>query len=246
MAEEKDWALLANYSDKTLLRNQAAFCVGKILGMQWVPAAQPVELTLNGSYDGLYMLTEHVETGEFRVDVGEETDTSNGFLIELDERLDEELNFISAAGTKFSVKSDATPDQFAPIRQFIDEVEATTLNGNLLETSKMVDIESVVDHYIVQELMKNFDAFRLSTFMHRKQDGRLYFGPLWDFDIAGGNIDHGGADNPVGFGPRAAKVLIPYFNDPLFLKHVNARWKFLAQQNASRTKLHRDIRCNLG
>jgi len=228
MPPARNWALLANYIDKTMLRNALAFCVSETLGKEYTSRSRFVELTLNGQYDGVYQLTEHVEVGANKVNIGEETESSNGFFIELDGMyLEEETWFISSMGMPYVVKSDATPEQVVAIEAYMNDVERR-LNADYASFSERVDIPSLVDFYLVNELLKNNDAFYFSsTYMFRRQDETLRFGPVWDFDIAAGNIDRNGNDDPTGYWTRDRPYLRAAFRYPEFESRVRERWRFL-------------------
>jgi hypothetical protein len=79
--EEKDksWVMLANYYDKTMIRNQIAFYMGKSSNLEYTPKFHYVELILNGRYNGTYQLGDKIKVGSNRVNVGDD-----GFLLEVD------------------------------------------------------------------------------------------------------------------------------------------------------------------
>lgn len=238
MGADRDWALLANYSDKSLLRNAVAFCLGRKLGMDYTPADRFVELQLNGQYQGVYQLVEHVKASSGRVDIGREaaaSDDPGGFLLEIDARLDEDFWFVSTLGAMpYTVKSDTDAATTSLIAQFIEGFEARLSGAGFADAeagyAAALDVESLVDFYLVNELMRNNDAFFSSTFVHRKDRGKLVFGPLWDFDIAAGNIDYNGNDAPEGWWVRGTGYLPRLFADPNFTRQVAARWQFLSRQ----------------
>lgn len=63
--------------------------------------------------------------------------------------------------------------------------------------------------------------------MYRRQDETLRFGPVWDFDIAAGNIDRNGNDDPTGYWTRDRPYLQAAFRYPEFERRVRERWTFL-------------------
>ena len=237
MSSDKDWALLANYADKTMLRNAVAFCMGKMLHMEFTPSQRFVELTLNDDYKGVYQLTEHIKVAEHRVAVGdvdnELVDANAGFLLEIDARLDETYWFRSAsAGVPYTIKSDASSAQADLIRDHVNAMERTLsdrgLVDPLVQVGKHVDMEALVDFYLINEFMRNNDSFWSSTYVHRAPAGRLVFGPLWDFDIAAGNIDYNGNEATAGWWVRNQSAYIRRLVDePAFEAHLAARWAFL-------------------
>lgn len=231
MPKDKDWALLANYADKSMLRNAVAFCLGSMLEMPYVPRSHFAELTLNAQYQGLYQVTEHIKTGSNRVDIGAEDETlDSGFLIELDVRLDGDYPFESPWGLPYIVKSDATEEQADAIATHIAEFEMALAGPSFTDPdvgyAKYIDVGSVVDFYIVNELMRNNDAMYSSSYIYRPRGGKLIFGPLWDFDVAAGNINNGN-DNPVGFWVANTAYMSRLLEDPAFVAKVHARWQEL-------------------
>jgi spore coat protein CotH len=226
MPPARNWALLANYIDKTLLRNALAFCTSETLGLEYTPRSRFVELTLNGQYEGVYQLTEHIEVGPDRVNIGPETETSNGFLVELDGMyLEEDAWFISSMNMPYVFKSDHTPEQMAAVEAYMNDVERR-LNSDFVSLAESVDIQSFIDFYLVNEWLKNNDAFFFSsTYMYRRHNERLRFGPVWDFDLAAGNIDRNGNDDPTGYWTRQQTYPRLAFQYPEFEARVKERWR---------------------
>lgn len=106
MPASKHWVLLANYSDKTLARNDVTFEFSRLVGLEWTPRSQYVDLTVNGEYQGIYQLVEHVRIAPERVNIPElkVSDTtasavSGGYLMEVDERRGEDFCFNSTRTT---------------------------------------------------------------------------------------------------------------------------------------------------
>jgi hypothetical protein len=96
MPADKEWALLANYSDRTLVRNIVAMRLSEICGFSWTPRMRSVEVYLNGGYQGVYTLCEHKKVSSDRVDidlVGEADNegeaVTGGYYFEIEEQQDE-------------------------------------------------------------------------------------------------------------------------------------------------------------
>ena len=109
--KDKDWALLANYSDKTLLRNMVAMELSRIVGMRWTPAMVSTEVYLNGQYQGCYVLSEHKEVSKEKVDIQPATDQDNegeavtgDYYIEIDGHQDEPFWFWTGVGIPVMLK----------------------------------------------------------------------------------------------------------------------------------------------
>ena len=207
MPSSRDWVLLANYSDKTLLRNTIALELGAKLGMPWTPRSAFVEVYLNGRYDGVYQLTENIKVAKDRVNIDElaEDDVtpdliSGGYLLEVDFRQDGHTIFSAIENLPIVFQDPEEPVQLQEdyIQGYIDEFE-TVLNSSDFANpatgyAAYIDVDSFVRWFLVNEVFRNRDANMWSScWMYKPRDGKLHMGPLWDFDIAGGNIDYDGA-----------------------------------------------------
>ncbi|RVU02731.1 hypothetical protein EOD41_01975 [Mucilaginibacter limnophilus] len=253
LPEAKNWVLLANYSDKTLLRTSIAFDLGAKLGGDFTPKGRHVEVVMNGEYLGSYLLTSQVEVHENRINIKELDEDDNsadkitgGYLLEWDERLDEAVWFrTEIANAPFTIKSpeDITDAQLAYIKGYIQDTENTLFSDNFKDPVngyvKYINVDSFINWYIVQELMKNQDAMSFSSiYFYKDRGGKLSMGPLWDFDLAAGNVDYSDAVNPTGWWIRSGPWFGRLFQDPVFRTKVKTRWnaikgKELAGINAS-------------
>lgn len=236
---DKDWVLLANYSDKSLTRTTLAFAIGEEFGMAYNNRTQPVEVIINGVYQGSYLFGEHVKVAKDRVDIkelspGDESEPAitGGYFLEVDARLDEVNWFYSKEGFPFTIKSpeDITENQMSYIKGYIDSLEDALFSAapGDPETGylKYIDDDSFIKWYWVNELLKNNDAiFFSSVFLYKQRNDKLKMGPLWDFDIAAGNINYNGNDDPAGWWVRQAPWFMRLFSDPAFEKKASAFWR---------------------
>lgn len=246
-AKNKSWTLLANHADKTLLRNAVTFAMGDFLGQPFSPAAHFVDLVLNGTYLGNYQVSDQVNVDNKRVEVFEQeevaSDTSNisgGYLVEIDGfGTSEVVNFRTSKNLIVSVKS---PDediintaQKNYIKQYLNDFESSLFGGNFTDAANgyraIADSATLVSWYIATELSANVDGF-WSTFLYKdRDDPKLYFGPLWDYDIAYNNCNRvGDVTNQTmvdaGFGSDLTKVWVKQMiKDPWFNNAVNNAWK---------------------
>jgi hypothetical protein len=232
LPEDKKWITLANYSDKTMLRNALAFELGYMSVLEWTPEFHFAELQINGNEIGLYQFMDKVETGKLnRVNIGD------GFLLEVDQldRIDDDdISFRTDKKLLFVVKD---PDlkwgsaELEEIKSFIKKTE-NVLYGNefddpIVGYSKYIDIDSFVDWYIINEIAKNNDAiFFSSVYMNYIPGGKLKMGPIWDFDIAFGNINYNNNEKIDGFWIKNALWIERLFQDPLFVSKVKERFNF--------------------
>lgn len=246
-AKNKSWTLLANHADKSLLRNAVTFTMGDFLGQPFSPAAHFVDLVLNGTYVGNYQVSDQVNVDNKRVEVYEQeevaTDTSNitgGYLVEIDGfGTSEVVNFRTSKNLIVSVKS---PDediintaQRNYIKQYLNNFESSLFGSAFKDATQgyrsIADSTTLVSWYIATELSANVDGF-WSTYLYKdRDDPKLYFGPLWDYDIAYNNCNRvGDVTNrdmiESGFGSDLTKVWVKrMIEDPWFNSAVNNAWK---------------------
>lgn len=238
MPTDKEWVLLANYSDKTLLRNFMAFEMGRRLGISYVPRAQFVEVTLNGDYLGNYLLTEQMKISPDRVKLTEIKATdltgdliTGGYFIEQDERLDEVINWRTSRNVPYTVKEPSTlvPEQITWIKNYMQGVENNLYSSSFADPvtgyANDIQVDTFIDWYLVSEVFKNQDAFFSSIYFVKERGQKLAMGPLWDFDLSAGNVDYSSASDPEGWWVRSGSQWFGrLFQDPVFESRVRVRW----------------------
>lgn len=225
MPKESDWAFIAPYSDKTLIREALMYNLARRI-MPWAPRARFAELVLNGDYQGVYMVTERIKRDKNRVNISKlkATDTAGdsltgGYILKLDKTGGTpapswESPFPCIPGAwqhtlwqvHYPKMEDIQPEQFAYIQQWITDFE-TVMHGPAFNDpdsgyTKYLDAGSFVDFTLLNEFAKNVDGYRLSTFMYKDRDDKdslLHAGPVWDFNIAFGNCNYCGADVTSGW-----------------------------------------------
>lgn len=244
---EKDWALISNGREKSMLRNYAIFDLAKRMGMYPVTNSDFVTVYLNGDYIGVYLLTENIEVANHRLDIDDSgTQPDSGYLIELDRRAvgdaksKLEYFYCNDWDTPFGIKSKVhNKEQNTFIKNYVEAVDVAILSGERAEIEKLVDLPSAVDMYIIEEFSKDRDVGYASLYMYKESGGKLTFCYPWDFDLALGNDS--GEDrlaesdspkinykDPEGF---MASVLNRWFaalmNTEWFQAEVSARWNEL-------------------
>ena len=187
-ANDKKWTLLSNHGDKTLMRNILAFEVSRRVGMEYTPFCTPVDVILNGQYDGCYQFCDQVEAGSNRVDA------KNGYLIEIDAyAYDEAVNFYSNRGTPVTVKypkdDEITAAQKSFIQNFFENMENAVNGANFKDETlgyrKYLDVDSFLQNFIVGEFSGNTDTYwSVNMFKRESGTGVLFTGPVWDYDLA--------------------------------------------------------------
>ena len=181
MAEAKKWVLLANYLDRTLIRNAVAFEIAKKTNLEWVPSGKFAEIFLNGIFLGNYFVCEKIQVNKNRLNI-----SNNSYLLEFDVNYDEEFKFrTSIRELPINIKKPDMPskEQFAYITAHIDTIECI-LYGECkdLAIENYLDLQSFADYLIVHELTENSEpSLPKSVYMY-KDLGPLKAGPVWDFD----------------------------------------------------------------
>jgi len=226
MGGDKDWVLLADYIDPTGLRNVLAFELGRRLGVPFTHEARHVNLVLNGTYEGLYLLTEHTEMAASRV----VTDPREGYLVEFDDYPSEEIFSTQTLDLPLKIKypdvesleGEARATAIERVMDVFNTFEATIAAADGPgDYAAQVDVDSLINWFLVHEITHNYEPQHpKSCFFHRGSDGRIAAGPLWDFDYA------------YDYEPPATEVLFlkdrvwfkHLFKDPAFRARLKARW----------------------
>jgi hypothetical protein len=227
---DKEWCLLANYSDRTLLRNLTAMHLSEICGFPWTPRMYSVEVYLNNEYQGVYNFCEHKKVSPDRVNIN--VDQGDVYL-EIEEMQDETTCWWTGMGVPmmFSDPEEPSQEQFAKIKRMFDDFEKALRDKDYsMETGypRYIDVDSFIDYFIVQEIAKNVDGnLRKSSFITIENGGKMVMYHLWDFDLTFGNALNFGTE--VGYGYENFYIRrdrwYPYlFKDPAFVDRLQDRW----------------------
>ena len=264
MPEEEDWVLHGPYSDKTLIRNLLAFKLGRDLGW-YASRTRLCELVLNDEYWGVYVFMEKVKRDKNRVDISKLNpdeisgdDLTGGYIVKIDKfdgsnsgqgwaspyrppnysRSDQTIFF----QFDYPKNDEIVPQQKAYIQQYITDFETALktkpLNDLTAGYKTYIDVASFVDYIIINEITRNIDAYRLSTFLYKDKaslDGKLVIGPIWDYNLAFGNADYCEGWKKEGWALDFNKFcnedywLIPFWwerfmMDPEFTSLLKNRW----------------------
>jgi hypothetical protein len=229
--KDKSWVLLANYYDKTLLRNTTAFYMGKISNLEYTPHFNYVEVIQNGQYYGTYQLGDNLKISKNRVNVGDD-----GFLLEIDAKAaSDEITFrTSHISQPINIKDpdvEIGDDNYNYVKDYINAADAVLFSDEFTDPNKgwqkYLDMNSFVDWFLINEIAKNNDAcFYSSCYMNLKRGGKLKMGPLWDFDIGFGNINYNGCDATDGFWIKNVAWYTRLFQDPVFVARVKERFDY--------------------
>jgi hypothetical protein len=245
---ENDWVLQASYLDHTFIRNPLAMHLSRQLG-RWASRTQMVEMVLNGEYQGIYIFMEKIKVDKGRLDIATlkpdeitEPDISGGYIWEVtgfDNNLGEQRNL------KYPELSEAAPEQIDYITRFDDGFRSSMFSEEYTNETTgypaWIDFDSFVDELLVQEAMRNSDAYGWSGYFHKDKEGKINAGPVWDFDQSAGNSSypddgvisgwmfaHPSTSNTPFFWPKLYK-------DPKFAYKVKLRWQ-TARQSIFKTE----------
>ena len=199
LGKNKSFALVANYFDKSLLRNISAYELAKNVfkNMMWASGVEPVNLFVNNIYCGVYNATETIKISSSRVGVPDVSDCSDaadfenyGFILEIDSRMEENLNWYSPKNVPFNLKEPDGEDLPEEIQNLIKEkvnsVEEKLFSDGFNDSSSenyyenYLDTDSFVDWWLLEELAKNTDSnFFSSCYMvYNPADKKFYMGPV--------------------------------------------------------------------
>jgi CotH kinase protein/Secretion system C-terminal sorting domain len=268
MPSESDWVLNASYNDKTFMRDVLAYDLANRMG-RYATRTRYCEMVVNGNYEGIYILMEKIKRDKGRVDVSSLKTTDNtgddvtgGYILKIDKtegsRSKLWSTFFKINGATYVIPiqieypkiTDITDAQFNYIKNYVTDFETSLSSPDFLNPAakwrSMSDMDSFVDYFLLTEVTKNVDGYRLSTYFYKDKDskgGKLKMGPAWDYNLSFGNADYSDGYKTSGFQYKQNDLLIPandtYFLSPFwwerlatdttFQSKVGKRWKVLKQ-----------------
>ena len=270
MPEENDWIFNAPYTDKSLMRNVLIYKMARDAG-RYASRSHYFELVLNGDYRGVYVMLEKVKKDNNRVDIAtlnpddvSGDDLTGGYIVKIDKWDGEnvggwysEPQLENYSGFYYQYHypkpDDIVPEQQEYIINYIDNFEEVMIGENFSDPSSgyasIINWYSFVDFFIMQEITKNVDGYRLSSYLYKDKDsndGRLVAGPIWDFNLGFGNADYCDGGSTTGWAIDFNLVCpgdsyqIPFWwyliwSDESFRWSVQQRWHDLRQTMLSNT-----------
>ena len=190
MGKGKKWALLANAFDPTMLRNSVANSIAHELGLEYTSEQQYVELWVDGFYRGCYQIFEPVQEGKDRVNIDiDSNDGMKDFLIEYEaQRVEDDVTYFTVDGLRFICSEPEEPneDQLNYVTSTMQDIVTTLRTGDRDDIEEVIDVDSFAKYYLLNEYVKTYD-FDMSSVFFYYQDGKLYAGPAWDYDLSAGN-----------------------------------------------------------
>lgn len=265
LPKENDWVFHGPYSDKSLVRNVLAYNLGNKTG-KWSPRTRFFELYLNDVYNGIYVLVEKIKIDKNRLKIAtlNSVDTlgdqvTGGYIMKIDRPEADDVENVDYWWSKYRAwtnlqqrvpfifhdpkGSELHPAQIAYLRDYVSRFEDAMYSDNYKDRATgfypFVNLQSFVDYYIITELSRNLDGYRISTFFYKDKDskeGKLTMGPFWDYNICFGNADFFSAGNTAGWvidgmGDADAYAMPFWWEkmrlDPYFNSHLKKRWNVL-------------------
>ena len=263
---EEDWIFYGPYSDKSLIRNKLTFDLSNLIGYK-ASDTKFYNLSINGDYKGVYILMEKIKRDKNRVDVTKHSGSSanGGYIIKIDKATgdsssgttyDSSMSFRSNYNTKGNLSDQSeiyfiydypkpekiSTEQKEYIQTYINDFESNLLSDefNNIENGYLsyIDIDSFINFFIINEITKNIDGYRLSTFLNKDVNGKLKMGPIWDFNLAFANSDYCNGWTTSGWGFKFNEICpgdiwqVPFWwnrfmESPVFKQALLTRWNDL-------------------
>ena len=239
----RNWTLLANVFDHSMIRNALSYHLEKEVGMDFCPGYKFADVVINGNYRGTYQICDHVEIDKNRVNVNEDT----GWMLEFQGRgdmLDKPLCF-SKDGILMNIKNPEPADEkdeaqvaavIAPIQDWFTGTWKSKWTGsNVFDTQtgwrSVNDEESLIKFWIITELTGDYDGWMTVKAYKEADEDKLHYGPVWDKDLAYGNYS-GENSNVFISDTQNSSSLTGYlkdylFKDPRFMAKAKVRLKKL-------------------
>lgn len=264
MPEEEDWILQGPYTDKALLRNVLAYHLSNEMGM-YAPRTQLCELIVNDEYLGVYAFMEKIKRDNGRVGIAKLTpeensgeDLTGGYIMKIDKPrgdpgFDSEYE---AMGDYYNPdypirflydypKADnITEEQKAYIENYVKDFEDALAGDDFMDSDigyrKYIDVDSFIDFMILNEVSKNIDGYRISTFFHKDKNEKIKMGPVWDFNFAFGMQKWYNSYSPEGWNFKMYEYWtwedyqFPFWwerllEDPYYINKLGIRWEQLRE-----------------
>jgi hypothetical protein len=272
MPKEADWVLYAPYTDKTLMRNFLAYTMSNEIG-RWAAHCRFVEVVVNGDYKGIYVFMERIKRGSGRVNVAKIANTdvtgdavTGGYIFSLDKEPNGWFSSYITPGSINNAKRQFSyvypkPENIVQaqkdyLKKYVDSFEnalaAPTFQDKTSGVRNFADLSSFIDYFIVNEVSRNVDGYRLSTYLYKDRDSKnrkIFAGPAWDYDLAFRNANYCEGSDTNGWAyqfnnvcPADGAGLIPFWwerlmRDTAFVSDLRCRWKTMRESTISNDHL---------
>ncbi len=258
LPEGSDFVLGANFSDKTLMRNALSYDLSRRLG-QYASRTRFCEVFVDNTYQGVYAFTEKIRRDNDRVAIprlGDAdtagVDLTGGYIVNIDwndtpgwfsQFTQPNSGNVTYFQHVYPRWDEILPEQAGYIRRYVDSFEVA-LHGPGFDDEaagwrQFGEEKSFFDFLFINEMSKNVDGYRLSTYFHKERDdrgGRLRMGPVWDFDLGWYNADYCEAFTTAGWAYNINYVCgdagVPFwwerlFEDEQFTQNMACYWSAL-------------------
>lgn len=209
MGESSRWILIANAADPALIRNKLAFDFARALSLDYIPQSQWIDLYINNAYMGLYLLCERNEIDDQRVDISAE----DGVLVsmEREDRLKaQNYPYVKTeSGTALRIHTSMSLNlaSIMQIQEKFQHVEDVILSSDENKSlAGTIDLDSWVKKYLIEEIFLSCDACCISQYFYYEGNGKVYAGPVWDFDYSLGNQTSWQCSNSDGLYAKRSKA----------------------------------------
>ena len=272
MPSASDWAFLAPYTDKTMIREAFLYSTAQKM-MPWAPHFKFVELVLNGNYQGVYMVCEKIQRSKNRVNIDKMNDIdvtgdelTGGYIFSLDKFKPADNYFLSKylypGGLRkpeyvinYPRPANIKPAQQQYIKNWVYNFEDIMASKNFVDTTngyqKYLDIPQFVDFVLLNELSRNVDGYRLSTYFAKDKDSKnpkLQIASVWDYNIAFGNANYCRGDSYEGWAFDfndyckddywvISQWMTTLIHEPKFQNQLKIRWQALRKSTLADDKI---------
>jgi hypothetical protein len=279
LPKHSDWALVAPYADKTLVRDALVYQLAGSF-MSWAPRTRYCEVILNGKYEGVYLLTERIKRDKSRVNISKQDSTATagdaltgGYIFQCNrpdgtdstvkygyrsqfDNLPNKRTFYEYVYPKYEEIEPAQRNYLnSVIHEFESLMNTPQYDDPLNGYSKLIDVATFVDFFLVQEMGHNVDAYRVSSYMFKDKNSvnsKIRMGPVWDFNTTFGNIDYCKGAEIQGWSFNFNDIcpthnyMVPFWwkklwADRNFKSKVRARWQSLRKNELSIAKVNASI-----
>ncbi len=230
---ERNWVLLANTFDHSMLQNALSCEMSELVGLPFTPGYMYVDMVINGDYRGTYQVTDHCDVGSHRIDVDEDT----GWFVEFQGNtgmLDQPMCF-SESSLLMNIKNPEPADEddeaqrnaiINPIKEWFTTIWKSSFDSNFTDPitgwRAYNDEETWVKFLVLTELTGDWDGL-MTVKAYREADGKLFLGPIWDKDLAFSNFQSDTSDILVAYNPNGSTlqgIVRKLYTDPLFIKKM--------------------------
>lgn len=269
---ENDWIFYGPYPDKSLIRDVLSYKLFADMG-HYASRSKFFELIINNEYVGVYALLEKIKRDKNRVDIAklnpediEGDELTGGYIFKIDKTEGSNTNgwystFLPYPNAwqrvlyqyHYPEGDEIVYQQSEYLKNKVYEFEScmnsSSFNQPFDGYYDKIGLDSFVDGFIISELSRNVDGYRLSLFMHKDKDsngGKIRFGPIWDYNFTFGNADYYSAWSTSGW-----QLYVDFRDDPfqppfwwrklmtdkIFTNKISARWNKLIQSELSSQRI---------